>query len=94
MQALTQPELAEALGALPGWELLDGRLVREWRMDDFRQALSFVNQVAEISEAAGHHPDIDIRFTFVRLSLINHDLQANSRRDVKLGMAISKAFPS
>ncbi len=94
MAALTNAAVSEALTHLPGWALHHGTLVREWTMNEFQQAISFVNQVAEVAEAAGHHPDIDIRYTQVRLILISHDVGSLTRRDFDLARALSLAFPA
>ena len=41
------------------WEVIDEHhLTREFAFDDFANALSYVNSVAEIAEEQGHHPDI------------------------------------
>jgi hypothetical protein len=56
-----------------------------WRepssIKDFRAALRFVNQLADLAEEAGHHPDIDIRYNQVRLGLVD----ARRRRPDKQG---------
>ena len=70
MQKLSDQELQSALAALPQWSLRDGRMVREWTFQDFTTAMDFVNRVATLAESRGHHPDIDIRYNRVTLSLI------------------------
>jgi 4a-hydroxytetrahydrobiopterin dehydratase len=72
-QALTAPQIEDVLKANPGWNLKDGKLVREWTFKDFLEAMKFVNQVAVLAEAANHHPDIDIRYNHVLLGLVSHD---------------------
>ena len=67
MQKLTDQELQQALGKLPNWALKNGEIVQERTFKDFVAAMSFVNDVAQLAEAAGHHPDIDIRYNRVRL---------------------------
>jgi 4a-hydroxytetrahydrobiopterin dehydratase len=49
----------------------------------------FVNCVAELAEAAGHHPDIDIRYNQVRLGLISHDAGGITQRDSKMAVRLS-----
>jgi 4a-hydroxytetrahydrobiopterin dehydratase len=64
--------------------------VREWRFEDFAEAITFVNRVAEAAEEANHHPDIFVHgWNKVKLSLTNHaaggltdtDFQMASRFD-------------
>ena len=60
--------------ALPsGWTQEDNALTRTFTRADFVEALGFLLSVARLAEAANHHPDIDIRYNKVRLSLTTHD---------------------
>ena len=55
------------------WERQGDEIVREWRFDDFNEALAFVNRVGEMAEDANHHPDILLHgWNKVKLSLTNH----------------------
>ena len=54
------------------WTEDDNSLVKVVEKKDFVEALSFVNQVGELAEAANHHPDIDIRWNKVTLRLTTH----------------------
>jgi 4a-hydroxytetrahydrobiopterin dehydratase len=55
------------------WRREGDEIVREWRFEDFSEAMGFVNRVAELAEEANHHPDILIHgWNKVRLSLTNH----------------------
>jgi 4a-hydroxytetrahydrobiopterin dehydratase len=73
MPVLSREEVARRLTTVPGWRLEDGALRRTFAFPDFRAAIAFVNAVADQAEAAGHHPDIDIRFDRVTLTLVTHD---------------------
>ncbi len=91
-KALTQPEIEEVLRMHPDWKLQGGKLVREWTFKDFVAAMAFVNQVAGIAEAAGHHPDIDIRYNRVQLGLVSHDAGGITQRDAAMAANLSKAL--
>jgi len=55
------------------WEREGDEIVREWRFEDFREAVAFVNRVAEVAEDANHHPDIFLHgWNKVKLALTNH----------------------
>jgi 4a-hydroxytetrahydrobiopterin dehydratase len=56
----------------PGWTLQDNALVRTVERADFIDALGYILAVAGPAEAADHHPDIDLRYNKVRLSLCTH----------------------
>jgi 4a-hydroxytetrahydrobiopterin dehydratase len=88
--ALSAAEIEEVLKTHPAWKLQGGKLVREWTFKDFVEAMKFVNRVAELAEAAGHHPDIDIRYNRVVLSLISHDAGGITRRDAAMAGRIDK----
>ena len=57
---------------MAGWEEEGGALRRDFRFQDFSEALAFVNRVGELAEQANHHPDIDIRWNTVTLRLSTH----------------------
>src|SRR5216683_4517683 len=56
-----------------GWIQKDNALTRTIQRADFVEALAFVLEIGKLAEAANHHPDIDIRYRTVHLSLSTHD---------------------
>ena len=84
MVALSAEDANSPSGALPDWKIVSGELVRTFQFEDFRAALGFVNRVGELAEAAGHHPDIDIRYNKVRLGLVTHDAGGLTAKDFEL----------
>jgi 4a-hydroxytetrahydrobiopterin dehydratase len=87
---LDEPGVAAALRATPGWERAGIEIRRVYRFGDFREALAFVNRVGGLAEAAGHHPDIDIRYNTVTLALTTHDAGGLTARDFDLARAIDR----
>ena len=73
MPALTPDQVARRMPMVPGWHLEGDALRRTFAFADFRAAIAFVNAVAERAEVADHHPDIDIRYDHVTLTLTTHD---------------------
>jgi 4a-hydroxytetrahydrobiopterin dehydratase len=88
MPILGKDELREKLNLLPDWKEEHGEIVRMLEFTDFVAAMDFVNAVAGKAEAAGHHPDIDIRYNKVRLALVSHDAGGLTQRDFDLAAAI------
>jgi len=84
MQRLDEKQLSDALARLPQWKLEAGQLVRDWTFKDFVTAMAFVNEVASMAEAAGHHPDIEIHYNRVRLGLVTHDSNGITAKDVEM----------
>jgi len=83
----------EGLGALagpdgPDWHLIGGKLVKTVVCPSFVGALDFVGRVGARAEAVDHHPDIDIRYNRVTLSLMTHDSDGITVRDLDLARAI------
>ena len=73
----------------PAWGVLDRmQLRREFRFPDFRQAMAFVNRIAEIAEAEGHHPDIHVTYNRVTLELSTHAIGGLSENDFILAAKI------
>ena len=89
MPLLTPARIAESLATLPGWQFTGNELVQSFRFADFAAAMRFVNAVAAAAEAAGHHPDIDIRYNQVRLALSSHDAGGVTERDTALAETLS-----
>ena len=55
------------------WTESDNKLTREFKFNNFKDALLFINQVADISEKYNHHPEIYNVYNRVKLSLCTHD---------------------
>jgi 4a-hydroxytetrahydrobiopterin dehydratase len=89
MKKLTEDELREALQQIPDWKLESGEIVQQRTFKDFVAAVAFVNDVAQLAEAAGHHPDIDIRYNRVRLALMTHDAGGLTSNDTNLAQKIN-----
>jgi 4a-hydroxytetrahydrobiopterin dehydratase len=87
---MSDSDVEKLLGApgAPNWELVGGRLVKVVACDGFVGSLAFVNAVGELAEQANHHPDIDIRYNRVTLSLLSHDSGGITSRDIALARSI------
>jgi 4a-hydroxytetrahydrobiopterin dehydratase len=74
-QKLTEAEIQERLATLPDWTIEGGMLTRKFRFKTFMEGIAFVNKVAALAEVMNHHPDINIRFGLITISLITHGAQ-------------------
>jgi 4a-hydroxytetrahydrobiopterin dehydratase len=90
MPRLDDTAVAEGLQHLPGWERRGNQIVKTFVREDFAHAMTFVNEVAAAAEAAGHHPDIDIRWNRVTLALSSHDEGGLTDRDFQLAARIQE----
>ena len=85
---LTQVEIANSLEDVPKW-FLDGKNIRRtFELKDFTTALGFVTSVGALAEQEDHHPDIDIRYNRVTLTLSTHSAGGLTRKDFELARAI------
>jgi 4a-hydroxytetrahydrobiopterin dehydratase len=75
------------------WSREEDQLVATVKLHDFVGALEFVNAVGAAAEAANHHPDIDIRWNTVRLTLSTHDSGGITLLDLALAGAIDRLRP-
>lgn len=90
-QALSDAEVRKRLAQdLPGWNLLDGAIHRVFRTDGWSSALMLVNAIAWLSETAWHHPDLQLSWGRVGVSLRTHDANGISERDMALAHEIDR----
>jgi 4a-hydroxytetrahydrobiopterin dehydratase len=88
MPRLSDSEIEERLQGLPGWERAGSEIRKEYRHADFKSAMAFVNRVADLAEAADHHPDILVSYSRVTLTLTSHDSGGLTERDFRLAARI------
>ena len=77
-----------------GWERSGKALIKSFNFPSFRDSIVFVNRVASLADDLDHHPDIDIRYTAVRLSLTTHSADGLTEKDLKLAEKIDFATPA
>lgn len=90
--ACSLDQVNEALRSLAGWEHQDGgrRLHKRRRFADFREAMRFVNAMAEVAEAEGHHPDFAVRWNTVDVTLWTHDAGGLTENDFILAAKLDE----
>jgi len=90
MARLDDATIASLLQEIPGWERQGDALARTYTFKNFREAMAFVNRVAELAEEARHHPDITIRYNRVQLLLTTHEVGGITERDVALARKLAE----
>jgi 4a-hydroxytetrahydrobiopterin dehydratase len=87
-ELLSEDEIASRLEGTE-WRREGDEIVREWQLEDFAQAMEFVNRVAEAAEEANHHPDILVHgWNKVRLALTNHSAGGLTDADFEMAARI------
>ena len=92
MAVLTDSEVADALASLDGWQHTDGALRRSVTFPSFLDGIEGVRRVADLAERADHHPDIDIRWRTVTLTLVTHSEGGITDKDVALARQINDSL--
>lgn len=89
-QLLSEDEIASRLEGSE-WRRDGDEIVREWKLEDFADAMAFVNRVADAAEDANHHPDILVYgWNKVRLSLTNHSAGGLTGADFEMATRIDQ----
>ena len=88
MAVLSDEEIRAELGVLPGWEIVDGAIRKEYVFKGFRAAIGFIDRLAEVAIAARHHPDLENHYNRVVVSLTSHDAGGVTEKDIALAAEI------
>jgi 4a-hydroxytetrahydrobiopterin dehydratase len=89
---LTREEAEGFLTQAPEWALLDDaqRIERTFRLGNFREALTFVQQVGELAESEGHHPDISFGWGYATVSLRTKKIKGLHENDFIMAAKINR----
>ncbi len=72
------------------WKEINGRLTKEFKFKDFKEALVFINKVGEHAESINHHPKIINVYSSVKIELWTHDKDAITDLDHALSGLIDE----
>jgi 4a-hydroxytetrahydrobiopterin dehydratase len=86
---LSDRDIQSKLGQLSDWSLSGKAITCTRTFKDFVTAIDFVNQLVEPAEAAGHHPDLEISYNKVVISLSSHDAGGLTEQDFAMAETIS-----
>ncbi|MEH2182465.1 4a-hydroxytetrahydrobiopterin dehydratase [Nostoc sp.] len=89
-QLLTEVEIQEQAKSLSDWTVEDSKLEITRTFKDFMEAIEFVNKLVEPAESAGHHPDIEISYNQVKITLTTHDAGGLTQLDFDVAQVISQ----
>jgi 4a-hydroxytetrahydrobiopterin dehydratase len=93
---LTDAEIAQLKPEVPEWTVaeVDGvrRLRREFKLPDFRAALSFANEVGELAELESHHPDLHVAWGRVLVETWTHAIRGLHRNDFILAAKTDEIY--
>jgi 4a-hydroxytetrahydrobiopterin dehydratase len=87
---LSEEEISSQFRELKGWTRTGSEIRKTVECTDFVRAMGFVNSLALLAERINHHPDIDIRWNKVTLTLSTHSEGGLTDLDFKLAKSIDQ----
>jgi 4a-hydroxytetrahydrobiopterin dehydratase len=92
MPSLDTKQVARRMKTVPLWAKRGRAIRRTFQFEGFMGAVGFVNRVARAAEKADHHPDIDIRWNKVSLTLSTHSEGGLTGKDFSMARQCSAIF--
>ena len=94
-EKLADPEINASLDRLNEpldsvWQLKDGKLHKEFRFENFSNAMSFMQSAGEEAEAMDHHPEWCNVYNRVIIDLVTHSVGGLSHLDFELADKIEQ----
>jgi len=90
MARLSDEEIGERLSALDGWERDGDAISRTFELDDFKGSVDFVNRLTPEAEDMNHHPDLEISWNKVTVSITTHSEGGLTGNDFELARRIDE----
>jgi 4a-hydroxytetrahydrobiopterin dehydratase len=88
MALLSQPEVEAGLADLPGWERSGEAIVKRFECGDFVGSVKFASGLVEPAEAMSHHPDLEISWDTVTVTISTHSEGGLTAADFELAAKI------
>ncbi|MCZ2818339.1 4a-hydroxytetrahydrobiopterin dehydratase [Modestobacter sp. VKM Ac-2984] len=90
---LSPDDVATELSRLPLWTGGPDGIERTLQLPTFRAAVEAISVVADVAEQLDHHPDMDLRWTTVRLAVVSHSAGGLTELDLELARRVDVLFP-
>jgi len=89
---LSEAEIGQRLAGMAGWARAGNAIHKSFSFGKFADGIRFVDRVAVAADALDHHPDIDVRYTTVTMTLSTHSAGGLTRNDFELAERIEQAL--
>jgi len=90
---LSPDDVQAALSSLPLWSGGEDGIERTLELPTFRTAVEAISMVADVAEQLDHHPDMDLRWTKVRVAVVTHSAGGLTELDLELARRVDALFP-
>ena len=89
---LDYQEISKFLSELNEWSVNDNQemIFKKFKFSNFKKAISFANEVGEIAEKEGHHPDITFGWGYAKIKISTHAIKGLAESDFVLAAKIDK----
>src|SRR5690348_8852343 len=91
---LSPDELSAALADLPMWSGDVDGIRRTVQLPTFREAVAAITRIADVAEELDHHPDVDLRWRTLHLSVVSHSAGGVTELDLELARRIDALLPA
>jgi 4a-hydroxytetrahydrobiopterin dehydratase len=89
--AMMREEAEKYLKRVEGWKLADDSIEKNYKFSNFRQAIEFINKVADVADAENHHPNILLwNWNNVKLTITTHAIKGLSEKDFALATRVDQ----
>jgi 4a-hydroxytetrahydrobiopterin dehydratase len=88
MDLLNDEEINAKLEGVDGWERAGDAITKTFDRDDFVGAVKLVDEIVAPAEDMGHHPDLEISWSEVKVSITNHAAGGLTATDFELAHRI------
>jgi 4a-hydroxytetrahydrobiopterin dehydratase len=90
---LCPEDVTAALNDLPLWSGGTDGIERTIRLPSFRAAVEAIGMIADVAEEMDHHPDIDLRWTKIRVAVVTHSAGGLTELDLALARRVDALLP-
>jgi 4a-hydroxytetrahydrobiopterin dehydratase len=90
---LSPDDVSAALSSLPLWSGGPDGIERTLELPSFRAAAEAISMIADVAEQLNHHPDLDLRWTKVRVAVSTHSAGGVTELDLQLARRVDVLFP-
>ena len=94
MALLSDSEIEERLARLPEWQRAGDAIRRTYECGDFVGSVNFVESMVSPAESLGHHPDLEVSWDRVTVTISTHSEGGLTKADFELAAELDAQYPN